>query len=168
MDNWKTAVGKAVVPGAMASVASAAALALCAKKESGHMFAAANAISHWLWGDQAFRQNGPTWKYTVLGYGIHHASSMFWATLFEQAAGKMLVRHSARTTLVASAAATAVACFVDYQMTPERLRPGYEERLSRRSLALVYAAFGIGLAAGSLINHQHQLPASENQTSANA
>lgn len=129
-------------------------LALCAKKENGHLFSGTNAVSHWLWGDKALRQDAPTWKYTLIGYGIHHASSMFWATLLEQAAGKVLARRSAKTTLAVSAAASAVACFVDYRLTPRRLRPGFEERVSRGSLALVYAAFGIGLAAGAMINHR--------------
>jgi hypothetical protein len=154
MDNWRAMIGKGMVPGALASMASAAALAWCAKKESGALFAGANAVSHWLWGDQAFQQDRPSWKYTLVGYGIHHASSMFWATLFEQAAGKVLARRSAKATLAASAAASAVACFVDYRMTPRRLRPGFEQRVSRGSLALVYAAFGIGLAAGAMVNHR--------------
>jgi len=77
-----------------------------------------------------------------------------WASVFEQAAGKVLARRSPAGTLAASAAASAVACFVDYQMTPKRLRPGYEQRLSRGSLALVYTAFGLGLAAGALLNHR--------------
>lgn len=154
MDDWKVAVGKGMVPGALASVASAAVLALCSGKESGHVFAGTNAISHWLWGDKALRKNAPSWKYTLVGYGIHHASSLMWASLFEQAAASVLARKSARTTLAASAAATAVACFVDYQLTPRRLRPGFEERVSRGSLALVYTAFGLGLAAGALFNHR--------------
>jgi hypothetical protein len=40
-----------------------------------------------------------------------------------------------------------LACVVDCTVTPPRLTPGYEKRLSRRSLALVYLAFGAGLAA---------------------
>jgi len=75
-----------------------------------------------------------------------------WASLFEQAAGKVLARRSPGATLAASAAASAVACFVDYRMTPERLRPGFEQHLARSSLALVYTAFGLGLAAGAFIN----------------
>lgn len=158
MDNWKTAVAKGMAPGALASVASTVALALCSKKESGHMFAGANAISHWLWGDKAFRRNAPTWKYTLVGYGIHHASSWLWGGLFEQAAGKVLARKSPGATLAASAAATAVACFVDYQLTPKRLRPGFEQRVSRGALALVYGAFALGLAAGALTNRRAANP----------
>lgn len=154
MDNWKTVVIKGMAPGALASVASTVVLAWCSKKETGHVFAGANAISHWLWGDQAFRRNAPTWKYTLVGYGIHHASSWLWGSLFEQAAGKVLSRRSPGVTLAAAATATAVACVVDYQLTPKRLRPGFEERLSRGSLALVYGAFALGLAAGALANRR--------------
>jgi hypothetical protein len=142
-----------MLPGALASVASAAVLTLRGRQDSGHRFAPHNAISHWLWGDKAFRKHAPTWKYTLVGYAIHHASSLMWASVFEQAAGKVLARRSPGATLAVSAATSAVACFVDYQMTPKRLRPGFEQHLSRSSLALVYTAFGLGLAAGALINH---------------
>jgi hypothetical protein len=43
-----------------------------------------------------------------------------------------------------------VACFVDYRMTPERLTPGFEHRLSSRALLGVYACFAVGLALGSM------------------
>jgi hypothetical protein len=154
MDNWKTTIGKGMWPGGLASVASATVLALRTKQESGSVFAGANAVSHWLWGDRAFHRDAPSLKYTLVGYAIHHGSALFWGTLFEQAAGAVLARKSARSTLAVSAAAAALACFVDYQMTPKRLRPGFEQRASRGSLALVYAAFGLGLAAGALINHR--------------
>jgi hypothetical protein len=35
-------------------------------------------------------------------------------------------------------------------MTPERLTPGFEHRLSTRALLGVYACFAIGLALGSM------------------
>ena len=58
--------------------------------------------------------------------------------------------------LAASAAASAVACFTDYQLTPKRLPPGYEKRLSRPALALVYGTFAVGLAAGAMaIRREH-------------
>jgi hypothetical protein len=40
---------------------------------------------------------------------------------------------------------------VDYRLTPRRFMPGYERRLSRRSLGAVYAAFGAGLALGGAL-----------------
>jgi hypothetical protein len=47
--------------------------------------------------------------------------------------------------------AAAAACFVDYHCTPKRLAPGHERHLSRPSLAVVYAGFGLGLALGAML-----------------
>lgn len=154
MDTWTNAVRHSVLPGALASTASALTLAACGKRETGSMFAGVNAISHWLWGRRAFHANRPTLRHTLVGYLIHHASSMFWAALFEKTCCKTLDKKDAAATATVAAAATAVACFADYQLTPKRLRPGFEERLSRGSLLLVYAAFGAGLAAGAYFNRR--------------
>jgi hypothetical protein len=43
-----------------------------------------------------------------------------------------------------------LACFVDYQLTPQRLTPGFEHRLSSRAMLAVYACFAVGLAIGSV------------------
>ncbi|MBB3222314.1 hypothetical protein [Pseudoduganella umbonata] len=154
MDNWKQVIIKGMMPGALASLASTGALALRSKQETGSPYAGANAISHVLWGDRAFVHDEPTWKYTLTGYAIHHASSHFWASIFEQAAGKVFDKPGVASKLASAAAASAVACFVDYKLTPQRLQPGFDVRLSKRSLAMVYGAFAIGLAAGALFNHR--------------
>jgi hypothetical protein len=58
--------------------------------------------------------------------------------------------HQAKQTfpqrLVRAALTATVANIVDFQLTPKRLRPGFETQLSRKSLFAVYAAFAIGLA----------------------
>jgi hypothetical protein len=154
MDTWSTALKHSVLPGALASLASTLVLAACGKREAGSMFAGVNAVSHWLWGDKAMRVDKPTLKYTVVGYLIHHGASMFWAALFEKSCCKTLDKKEAATTATVAAAASAVACFTDYQLTPHRLRPGFEERLSRPSLLMVYLAFGAGLAAGAYLNRR--------------
>ena len=151
METWKTSLQRGLVSGASASVLSTVALAALGKGEAGSAYAPTNAISHWLWRGKAFRRDGASLKYTLTGYLIHHASATFWAVLFEKAMGTRLNSKNKALTLAASTAASAVACFTDYQLTPKRLHPGYEERLSRPSLALVYGAFGIGLAAGALL-----------------
>ena len=48
-------------------------------------------------------------------------------------------------------AAAGVASFVDYQLTPKRLTPGFEHRLGKPEMVNVYAGFAIGLAIGSLL-----------------
>lgn len=149
MKNWKDSVRHGLVSGAFASVLSTAALAACGMRENRSLFAPTNAISHWLWGDKAMQHDEPHPKYTIPGYLIHHASATFWAILFERCVGSMLSHKTPASTLKTAMAASAVACFVDYKMTPQRLQPGYEKRLSIPSLFLVYATFGIGLALGA-------------------
>lgn len=146
----------ALVSGSAASAASALALAACGARDAATPFSAVNAVSHWLWGDKAFRRDRPSWRYTVLGLAIHHVSSVFWGTLFERLFGRKLDRAGPGATMAAAAATTAVACFTDYQLTPRRLQPGFEQRLSTRSLTVVYAAFALGLAAGALAAHRQR------------
>lgn len=114
MDDWKTAMQRGMVSGTTASLLSTAVLGALGKGENRSMFAPTNAISHWLWGDKAALQNRPSLRYTVTG--------------------RQLDRKDVPLT-IASATASAVACFTDYQLTPRRLHPGYEMRLSTPSLA---------------------------------
>ncbi|MGZ3182779.1 MAG: hypothetical protein ACXU8N_10085 [Telluria sp.] len=139
-----------MVTGTAAAVLSAAALAALGRRDSGSAIAPVNAVSHWLWGDQAARREDVSAKYTATGYAIHHASSIFWGVLFERAFGQLLDRRRPAQVLAAAAATTAVACVTDYKLTPRRLQPGFEKRLAIPSVALVYAAFGLGLAGAAL------------------
>jgi len=163
MDTWTHTLRRAILPGALASVCSTLVLGALAKREAGSMFTGVNAISHWLWGDKAMRADHPSLKHTAVGYLIHHASALFWAALFERSCKKILDQQDVATSATAAAVATGVACFADYQLTPPRLRPGFEQRLSRSSLTLVYVAFGAGLAAGAVLSRRRQ--AERNQPS---
>ena len=154
MENWNTALQRGLVSGTAASVLSTVALAALGKKEVGSPYAPTNAVSHWIYGDKAARHTGPSLRYTVPGYVIHHLSATFWSVLFERFAGKYLDRTSPVGTLNASAATAAFACFADYQLTPRRLHPGYEKHLSKPSLAIVYAGFALGLAAGAALSRR--------------
>jgi hypothetical protein len=154
MENWHTALRRGALGGATSSLASTAALALLGKGEADSAYAPTNAISHWIWGERAMRHDGASLRYTVPGYLIHHGSAMFWSVLFERACGDVLDRKRPALTIGAASAASAVACFVDYRLTPRRLRPGYEQRLSRPALALVYGMFGLGLAAGAMLSRR--------------
>lgn len=151
MNQWKTALGRGMVGGAFASVLSTVALAACGRHESGSAYAPTNAVSHWVWGDDAFPHHEPSLRYTGLGYLIHHGCSTFWSVLFERWCGHLLDRKEPAVTLGVATAAAAVACTVDYRCTPRRLQPGYEAHLSRPSLTVVYASFGLGLALGAML-----------------
>jgi RsiW-degrading membrane proteinase PrsW (M82 family) len=84
----------------------------------------------------------------------HHIASIFWAIFYERWFGRAKDRGDVVTALAGGTAVSAVACFVDYRLTPRRLQPGYEMRLSRPSLAVVYLSFGIGLAIGVLFKRR--------------
>ncbi|HAV36998.1 MAG TPA: hypothetical protein DCX52_11700 [Massilia sp.] len=150
MTDWTTSMQRGLVSGAASSVVSTVALALLGRGEAGSAYAPTNAVSHWIWGDEAAEHDGFSLKYTITGYAIHHLSATFWSVLFERLAGEKLDRKDLRVTLAASAATSAFACFADYKLTPKRLHPGYEKRLSKKSLAGVYAAFAVGLALGAI------------------
>ena len=154
MESWNMAFRRGRVGGATSSVLSTAALALLGRRDAGSAFAPTNAVSHWIYGDEALREDTPTLRHTLPGYLIHHGSAMFWSVLFERLCGRLLDRKDTALTLGAATAASAVACFVDYRLTPARLQPGFEAHLSRPSLAVVYGAFGVGLALGAMLSRR--------------
>ena len=142
--------------GGAASIASSAALLAYGAVECGDAAAPLNGPSQWVWGRGAPYRNGFSWRYTFVGFLVHHLASTFWAVVYAGVRG----RH-ARPARIAAAAAcvSAVACAVDYQLTPQRLTPGFEKRLSRRALAGVYVVFAAGLAAGALWRRDRFSPA---------
>jgi hypothetical protein len=154
MEAWNTAFRRGLVGGATSSLLSTVALALLGRREAGSAYAPTNAVSHWIWGDEALRADAPSMRHTVPGYLIHHGSATFWSVLFERVCGPLLDRRQPATTLGVATAASAVACFVDYRLTPRRLQPGFEQHLSRPALAVVYGAFGVGLALGAMLSRR--------------
>jgi hypothetical protein len=152
---WLTAGRQALVSGTLASFFSTAALALFGKAEARSFVAPTNATSHWLWGNDAYSEYEPSLRHTGVGYVTHHASAVFWALFYERWLNSS--EHHSTAGILRDAALTAgVAAVVDYTLTPERLRPGFEQHLSRASLVGVFAAFAAGLAAGALLNRQHE------------
>lgn len=149
MKNWKCAIKDGLASGAAASILSTVALAVRGKADAGNRLSPVNAVSHWIWGDIAAEKRGFQAKYTIPGYLIHHASAVFWAVLLEKYYGHVLDKSSKADTIKAATVATAVACFADYKLTPHRLQPGYEMRLSKTSLLMVYASFALGLVLGT-------------------
>lgn len=148
MNTWTAAARDAVVSGGLAGLASLAALAIGGRRDDGSAVAPINAPSHAVFGDEALRQDRPSVRYTATGTLIHLASAMFWAVLHEKLRGRRRAR-SVGGSLAGAAATTAVAALVDLVVVPRRLSPGFQERLRPDSLAWVYAAFGVGIAAGS-------------------
>jgi hypothetical protein len=151
MGRWRDILAEAAVAGSVASLFSAAMLALAGWRETPGAAAPLNAPSQWLWGpSEALASDQADCRHTVSGYLIHHAAASFWAVLHAAALGRRREMAQPLPALAAAAATTAIAAFVDLRMTPERLTPGFQHRLSTRALVATYACFALGLAVGSL------------------
>jgi hypothetical protein len=146
MTTWKQAAQRAICSGTAAALFSAAMLALCGKIEGRSSAGPLNGPSQWIWGHSAAHRRRPTLRHTLIGYLIHHAASIGWAIPHEKYITGRLKRPSNSHRLLAGAATAAFACAVDFRVARGRLQPGFDKQLSRKSLALVYAAFGLGLA----------------------
>lgn len=146
---------RAVLGGAVASLLSSAVITLESRRWTGRAASGTNATSQWIWGDEARRRERPSPRHTVTGYAIHHASSLFWAAVFDATtARRVIARPAARAAVVA-----ATAAFVDYAVMPRRFSPGIEAHLPARSIATVYAAFGLGLWIGERLHRRGINPA---------
>lgn len=88
MISWRRTLRRALVSGSSASILSTAALMACGQRDCASAFAPVNATSHWLWKGRAIRQDGPSLRYTLVGYGIHHAMSILWAITYEKLAAR--------------------------------------------------------------------------------
>ena len=140
---------RALLSGSAASIVSTALLIARGKRELDAPAAPMNGPSQWVWGLHAPYRDKPSIRHTVVGFGIHHLASIFWAGFYEYAIARRDARDPVEVAKVA-AGATAAAAFVDYCLTPERLTPGFQKRLSAPSLVIVYAGFAAGLAAATL------------------
>jgi hypothetical protein len=142
-----------LISGTAASVLSAAVLALCGHIENRRPAGPLNGPSQWVFGRHAARIRKPSVRHTLTGLAIHHATATGWAFLHERSFGKDKEQQPLATRLSRAAVTAAVANVVDFQLTPQRLQPGFDQQLSRKSLLAVYAAFAIGLA---LVGHQRR------------
>lgn len=131
--------------GSVASVVSGIAAMIASRAEAGRAAAALNGPSQWISGRALPQPKRLDARRTTVGYAIHHASSLLWATLFEsRIARNVLPRDGARALAVAALAAT-----VDYAIVPRRFSPGFERHISPPSIAASYVAFAAGLALAS-------------------
>ena len=150
MTTWKQALREGAVSGSIASVLSSAYLAWTGHRR-GATAAPLNAVSHWFFGDRALVRDEPSWLYTLSGYVTHHGAAIFWGVLHAKFWGAKPAHKAPLPALAGAAGASAIACFVDYQLTPKRLTPGFEHRLAKPELANVYVCFAVGLAIGTLL-----------------
>lgn len=154
---WYQVLRRSLISGSLASIASAISLSLLGKKELNRSAAPINGPSQWIWGKHAPYVNRFSFRYTVVGYCIHHAASIFWATWYEKFRKNTPTTNEIYVAVTSAVVTTATAYAVDFYLIPKRLTPGFEKRLSKRSLILVYGTFALGLATPVLLTRLKKL-----------
>jgi hypothetical protein len=144
VNEWRAAFARAVVSGSLAGVLSGVALAACGKLERNAPAGPLNGPSQWIWGEPSGHRRRVSWR-TLVGYSIHHAVSIVWATFYEKHVARLTAGRSLPARALGAGGSAALACAVDYGVAKGRLQPGFEKQLCRKSLAVVYAAFALGL-----------------------
>lgn len=141
---------RALRSGALASLLSTLAVTAFSRARTGAPAAGTNAASQWFWYPHARHVRRLSPRYTLAGYAVHHASSLWWAGAFE-----LLRPHRLppRKRAAGAAGVAALAYLVDYHVVPRRLSPGFEHRIGRRGMCAAYAAFALGLYLGSRPAH---------------
>jgi hypothetical protein len=148
MISWRQAVTRGALSGSTAALLSGAILAVCGKIENDAAAGPLNGPSQWVWGRRAAHRRRPAWRYTALGYFIHHMVSVGWATVHEKHVARLSHGHGPAARMLAAGVTASIACAIDYKVAKGRVQPGFEKQLSRTSLFFVYAAFAAGLALG--------------------
>lgn len=133
---------RSVISGTAAALSSGAAAARLARANGASAVAPLNAVTHCLWPRTAFQEQAPSARYTLTGAVIHLGSGVFWGVLFEALRG---TRRSITPIATCAAATAAIAYVVDYHVVPDRVTPGFEAHVPKRSFPVIYAALGMGL-----------------------
>lgn len=156
-------LGRALTSGTISGLATAVVASRAGKRETGSYAAPLNATSHIIWGDKASHQDRPSLKYTATGFFLNHASTIFWALFYEKWFGRpgkgqrsdtrpRVETGSLAKPILGASAVTAAAYIIDYHLIPRRFTPGFEKRLSRKSLAAIFAALAVGLAGRDVVD----------------
>lgn len=154
---------RALISGTVSGLATSAVAALAGKREAASYAAPINATSHILWGDEAARHDKASLKYTASGFLLNHLATVMWAAVHEKWVAPAISRWSSPrpslaplATAMGGAAVAAGAYVTDYYLIPRRFTPGFEKRLSGQSMALIFGALALGLAAGTLLADRYR------------
>ena len=154
-DSWSAALRRAVQSGVVAAGTTAVCAALAGVRDSGSAVAPLNATSHIAWGESAARAESIDASHTLLGVMLHAGACVFWATFYEKYFGRVVERGEVGTAAVGGAVVAAAAYVTDYHIVPKRLTPGWEYRVSGRSLAAIYTVLALSLPLRALLR-RHQ------------
>jgi hypothetical protein len=145
-------VAMSIVNSALIATASTtAAIAAGGAVENGDATAPLNAVSHMVWGEEAAVRDGFSLRYTLTGAALNAGAMLAWAA-FHQVVWRPHGHRSNAKAFARGAATAGIAFVVDYCVVPARLTPGFEKRLSKRSLFAIYLALAVSLAAGECLS----------------
>ena len=148
--SWNEIAADSLVTGAIAAATTTATAALCGQLEDGRPVGPVNAVSHILWGDSAARRTQLSVKHTLTGAALNAAAVTSWAFVQEAVFGRKRRRATIGEAALEGAAISTLAYVTDYHVVPDRLTPGFEKRLSNKSLATIYGVLAVSLAASAL------------------
>ena len=133
---WDETLRNALIAGSIVSVFTIAAVALRGRADSGSAVAPINATTHVVYGPEAGDIEAPDLGHTLPGLAINAGASVLWATVYERLFGGARQPGAVGKSLLGGGVVAALAYLVDYHLVPKRLTPGWEERVSGRSLAV--------------------------------
>lgn len=151
---WSETLQDALIAGSIVCVVTAAAAALRGVSDSGSAVAPINATSHVIYGADAGDVEAADVGHTVLGFAINAGASVFWATLYERLFGRAGERGEVGRALLGGGVVAGIAYLVDYHLVPKRLTPGWEKRVTGRSLAAIFAAMALALPVRSVLSRR--------------
>jgi hypothetical protein len=140
-----------LITAGIATAATTAVVAFLGKRETGSAAAPLNATSHIAWGEEAATHDEVDAKHTGTGVVLNASAMLAWAAVQDLVLGSWVRRGSRGRALVAGAATAAAAYVTDYFLVPKRFTPGFEKRLSKPALGVIYTALAASLAAGAAI-----------------
>lgn len=147
MQTTSNPISRTLLASAVTSAATTAALCLLSRQDTGHPAAALNATSHILWGDKAAKKNEWDIRHTLAG-GLLNAGAMgLWSLVQTLLPTPRSAWGAARN----AGLVTALAYATDYHVVPRRFTPGFELRLSRKSLFGAYAVMAGALALSAFV-----------------
>ena len=101
-------------------------------------------------GDKAKKFDDWDVRHTLVGALLNAGAMGFWSAVQALLPEPRSVLGAARN----AALVTALAYATDYHLVPQRLNPGFEQRLSRKSLVSAYAVLAASLAVSALGTRQ--------------
>ncbi len=147
-DRWEESITHGLQGAALATFGTTAVAALAGEMENRAPLGPINAVSHILFGDEAAQHDELSLKHTATGALLNTAAIGSWAVVGELLFGGERRPATLPAALAAGAVVSGIAYVTDYHLVPERLTPGFEKRLSNKSLWAIYGALAVGLGLG--------------------